>query len=86
MQMKDIFKWLIDIDIQSQIAQKMKFSIKDFFTKYDRNRRKLWVWSLLLKKFLVENFTFCAVTHLQNINLESKFDKCCGFILKPNSY
>ena len=41
--MKDIFNWLIDTDIQSQIAQKMKFSIKDFFTKYDRNRRKLWV-------------------------------------------
>ena len=32
-------------------AQKMKFSIKNFFSK----------WSHLLKKFLMENFMFCAV-------------------------
>ena len=31
-------------------AQKMKFSIKDFFSKYDQIRRKLWIWSHLLKK------------------------------------
>ena len=33
----------------------MKFSIKDFFNKCDQIRRKL-------KKFLMENFVFCAVT------------------------
>ena len=32
-------------------AQKMKFSIKDFFSK----------WSHLLKKSLTENFIFCVV-------------------------
>ena len=42
-------------------AQEMKFSIKDFFSKYDQIRRKLRIWSHLLKKYLMENFIFCAV-------------------------
>ena len=33
-------------------AQKMKFSIKDFFSKYDVICRKLRIWSHLLKKSL----------------------------------
>ena len=41
-------------------AQKMKFSIKDFFSKCDQTRRKLWIWSHLLQKSLIENFIFCA--------------------------
>ena len=45
----------------SFIAQKMKFSIKDFFSKCEQIRRKLWVWSHLLKKSLLENLIFCAV-------------------------
>ena len=40
-------------------AQKMKFSFKDFFSKCDQIRRKLW--SHLRKKSLIENFIFCAV-------------------------
>ena len=39
----------------------MKFSIKDFFSKCDQIRRKLRIWSHLLKKSLMENFIFCAV-------------------------
>ena len=39
----------------------MKFAIKDFFSKSDQIRRKLWIWSHLLKKSLMENFTFRAV-------------------------
>ena len=39
----------------------MKFSSKDFFSKYDQIRRKLRIWSHLLKKFLMENFIFCAM-------------------------
>ena len=39
----------------------MKFSIKDFFSKADQIRRKLWIWSHLLKNSLMENFIFCAV-------------------------
>ena len=42
-------------------AQKMKFSIKDFFSKCDQIRRNLWIWSHLLKKSILENFIFCAV-------------------------
>ena len=39
-------------------AQKIKFFIKDFFSKCDQIRRKLWIWSHLLNKFLMENFIF----------------------------
>ena len=39
-------------------AQKMKFSIKAFFSKCDQIRRKLWIWLHLLKKSLMENFIF----------------------------
>ena len=40
----------------------MKFSIKYFFSKSDQIRWILRVWSHLLKKHLMENFIFCAVT------------------------
>ena len=36
----------------------MKFFIKDFFGKFDQIRRKLRIWSDMLKKSLMEN---CAV-------------------------
>ena len=39
-------------------AQKMKFSIKDFFSKCDQTHKKLRIWSHLLKKSLIENFFF----------------------------
>ena len=39
-------------------AQKMKFSIKDFCSKYDQIRSLLRIWSHVLKKSLMENFTF----------------------------
>ena len=41
-------------------AQKMKFSIKDFFSKYDQIHRKLQIWSHLLKKFLMEKLHFLS--------------------------
>ena len=44
----------------------MKFSIKDFFSKCDQIRRKLRIWSHLLKKTLMENFIFCAVSGFGN--------------------
>ena len=46
---------------ETRTAQ-MKFSIKDFFSKCDQIRRKLRIWSHLLKKSLMENLIFCAVT------------------------
>ena len=36
-------------------AVKMKFSIKDFFSKCDQICRKLQIWSHLLKKSITEN-------------------------------
>ena len=45
-------------------AQKMKFSIKDFFSKLNQVRSFLRIWSHLLKKSSMENF-FCAVKTVQ---------------------
>ena len=42
-------------------TQKMKFTIKDFFSKCDQIRSFLRIWSHLLKKPLMENFIFYAV-------------------------
>ena len=39
----------------------MKFSIKDFFSKCDKIRSFLRIWSHLLEKYLIENFIFCAL-------------------------
>ena len=49
------------------IAQKMKFSIKDFFSKCDQIRNFLWIWPHLLKKSFMENFIFCAVIPTDNM-------------------
>ena len=42
------------------IAQKMKFSVKDFFSICDKISSFMRTWSQLLKKALMENFIFCA--------------------------
>ena len=49
----------------SLTAQKIKFSLTDFFSKCDQIRRKLRIWSHLLKKSVMENFIFCAVSFLK---------------------
>ena len=43
-------------------VQKMKFSIKDFFSKCDQIRRKL-------KKSLMENFIFCVVYESDSLTI-----------------
>ena len=43
-------------------AQKMKFSIKVFFSKCDQIRSFLRIWLHLLQKSLTENFIFCSVS------------------------
>ena len=48
-------------DKNSNSCTKKRFSIKDLFSKCDQIRRKLRIWSHLLKRSLIENFTFCAV-------------------------
>ena len=52
---------ILKFSIRINTAQKMKFSIKDFFSKCDQIRRKIRIWSHLLKKSLTENFIFWAV-------------------------
>ena len=42
-------------------AQKMKFFIKNLFSKCDEICNFLRIWPHLLKKSLMENFIFCAV-------------------------
>ena len=52
-------KWLICLFqyryLRGVTVQKMKFSIKNFFSRFLR------IWSHLLKKSFMENFIFCAV-------------------------
>ena len=42
-------------------AQKVKFSINDFFSKCNQIRSILRIWTHLLNKFLMKNFIFCAM-------------------------
>ena len=51
----------------------MKFSIKDFFRKCDQIRSFLLIWSHLLKKSLMENFIFCAVSEIISISFKELF-------------
>ena len=45
----------------------MEFSIKGFLSKCDRIRSFLRIWSHLLKKPIMENFIFYAVTNILNV-------------------
>ena len=57
----------------------MKFSIKDFFSQCDQIRSFPWIWSHLLKKFLMENFIFCAVFILKT-RLRKSFYAVAGIM------
>ena len=48
-------------DYETNMTQKMKFSIKGFFNKCGQIRRFLRIWTHLLKKSLMKNFFFCEV-------------------------
>ena len=47
--------------MESQTLNKKKFSVKNFFSKFDQIHRKLVILSYLLKKALVENFFFMQI-------------------------
>ena len=66
-------------------AQKMNFSIKDFFSKYDQIHSFLQIWSYLLEKSLMENFNFCAVINsIDNFGVRvNVFDLGCKLYFKP---
>ena len=51
-----------DVDVVFT-AQKMKFSIEDLFSKCDQIRSFLRIWSHLLKKSLMKNFSFWSDLH-----------------------
>ena len=53
-------------------AQKMKFSIKDFFSKCDQICSFLRILSYLLKKSLMGNFIFCTLIRcmMDNVQLD----------------
>ena len=67
-------------------AQKMKISIKDFFSKCDQIRRKLQMWSHLLKKFLVEIFFFCAQSETLFEWKIDEFDQSNSLFWQNNKY
>ena len=52
-------------------ALKMKFSIKDFFSKCDQIRSFLQIWSHLLKKSFNGKLHFCAVWYSQRRSRDS---------------
>ena len=66
MQLKLYPKFLI---ILNPHCTKNNFSNKDFFSKCGHIRRKLRIWSHLLKKSLMENFIFYAVPFNSNCPL-----------------
>ena len=59
--------------LNTHIAQKMKFSMKYFFSKCDQIRGLLRIWSHLLKKSLMKNFIFCATTFFTFITFNNFF-------------
>ena len=56
-------------------AQKIKFSVNNYFIKCDQIRRKLQIWSHLLKQPLMENFAFYVVQQ-PDPNREFLASKC----------
>ena len=70
---ENMSKRSINIILVSFTAQKMKFSIKDFVSKFNQIRSFRRIWSHLLKKSLMKNFIYCVVftvnfEHSQNVN------------------
>ena len=73
------FKWVHFWVVKRKLTttstlQKMKLSIKDFFSKCEQIRTFLRIWSHLLKKSLMESFIFYAVLKivffLESTNLD----------------
>ena len=65
------------------LHKKMKFSIKDFFSKCDQIWRFLWIWSHLFQKSLMGNFFF--VHWLDKFKIKSKQQTWKKIFLKKYS-
>ena len=61
---KILLKNVIRLLFSQSTEQTLKFSIKDFFSKCNQIHSFQRIWSHLVKKSLMENFTFCAVVGL----------------------
>ena len=57
----DIVAGKYEVTLHIYTEKKKKFSVKDFFSKCDKIRSFLGIWSHSLKQSLMENFIFCAV-------------------------
>ena len=62
----------------------MKFSIKNVLNKCDQIRCFLRIWSHLVKKSLMENFIFCAVSEEERQNELS--DRLCKIYIFQNAF
>ena len=58
--LKAIFIYYLNYEAYDTV-QKMKFSIKNSFSKCDQIHSFLRIWSYLLKKSSMENLTFCTL-------------------------
>ena len=52
-------------------TKKMKFSIKGFFSKCDKIQRKLPIWSHLLNKSLIKNYTLNILESRNGIKMNT---------------
>ena len=52
-------------------TKNMKFSIKDFFSKCDKIQRKLPIWSHLLNKSLIKNYTLNILESRNGIKMNT---------------
>ena len=67
------------------LHKKMKFSIKDFFSKCNHICRKLRIWSHLLKKSLMEKFIFLSMVSYLIENSQGKCRKSSLEIMSENT-
>ena len=65
-------------------TQKLKFSIKNFFSKCDQIHSFMRIWSHLLKKFLMENFIFCALYCTRNRAITNAYQPSYCVFLSQN--
>ena len=68
--------------IKITLPKKMKFSIKNFFSKCDQIHSFLQIWSYLLKKSLMKNLIFCAVERFFYI-LKAYLARCQTALMEP---
>ena len=71
--------------IEPFTAQKMKFSIKDFFSKCDQIRSFLGIWSYLVKKSLMKNVIFFVVFSENSYLLIDSYKSLCQVYLDKRS-